>query len=310
MRLVFSIHSSQSPVVRGRIGGMLYALKAIGSRKWHYFRRVISSGECPFRPKYFIYLSLCQPKASLNKNAMRNLLLSVFLSLFVFPLQAQEAADEKVRNNELGLMATDLINGGYLLSYERAIGKHIGLRLGFGYKGREGLVNLSGIDRPQLKTNDLTYSGLKLVPEFRYYLNEKDQGMARGFYFGAYVKFVNYSSDLVGTFIDSQGESFDIAYDGKINVLSTGLLVGYKLQVSSRFGIDFLIAGPGAGNYNFKLDNRIPPPDEFYDVLNEALENYSIFDLINADFEFRDNKLRQQTMLPVFRYGIALTYAF
>jgi hypothetical protein len=45
-------------------------------------------------------------------------------------------------------------------------------------------------------------------------------------------------------------------------------------------------------------------------VLNEALEKYSIFDLINADFKFEDNKLRQQTMLPVFRYGIGVTYSF
>lgn len=241
---------------------------------------------------------------------MRNLFLLALIFVPLVSLMAQQTADEKVRNNEIGLMATDIINGSYLLSYERAFGKHIGLRLGFGYKGKEGLVNLSGIDRPQLKTNDLTYSGLKLTPEFRYYLSEKENGMTKGFYFGAYLRYVNYSSDLLGTFIDSQGVSYEIAYDGKINVLSAGLMVGYKLQVSKRFGIDFLIAGPGAGNYTFKLDNRIPPPDEFYEVLNDALENYSIFDLINADFEFKDNKLRQQTMLPVFRYGIGLTYSF
>lgn len=241
---------------------------------------------------------------------MRNFFLTVVFCSLLLPLTAQQAPDEKIRNNEIGLMATDMINGSYQLSYERALGRHIGLRLGFGYKGKEGLVNLSGIDRPQLKTSDLTYSGLKLAPEFRYYLSEKENGMTKGFYFGAYLRYVNYRSDLEGTFIDSQGESYQIAYDGKINVLSAGLMVGYKLQVSKRFGIDFLIAGPGAGNYTFKLENRIPPPDEFYDVLNEALENYSIFDLINADFEFKDNKLRQQTMLPVFRYGIGVTYAF
>lgn len=134
--------------------------------------------------------------------------------------------------------------------------------------------------------------------------------MTKGFYFGAYLKIMSYRSDLVGTFIDSQGVSYDVAYDGKINIFSAGLMVGYKLQVSERFGIDFLIAGPGAGNYNFKLDNRIPPPDEFYDILNEALENYSIFDLINADFKFKDNKLRQQTLLPAFRYGVGVTYSF
>lgn len=111
------------------------------------------------------------------------------------------------------------------------------MRLGFGYKGKQGLVGLSGIDRPQLKTNDLTYSGLKLTPEFRYYLKEKENGMTTGFYFGAYLKYVNYKSDLVGTFINDQGESFDVAYDGKINVISAGLMVGYKLQVSKRLAL-------------------------------------------------------------------------
>ncbi|MCJ7468434.1 MAG: DUF3575 domain-containing protein [Maribacter sp.] len=238
----------------------------------------------------------------------------IFLSVFFFfmlipPLKAQQTADEKIRNNEIGFTITDLINGSYLLTYERAFGKHIGVRLATGYKGKQGLINLSGIDQPQLKTNDLTYSGLKIIPEFRYYLSEKENGMAKGFYIGAYMKLVNYRSDLIGTFIDSQDESFDVFYKAKINVLSLGIMVGYKLQVSKRFGIDFLIAGPGTGNYTFKLENVIPPPAEFYDVLNEALKSYSIFDLINADFKFNNNKLKENAQLVAFRYGIGVTYS-
>ncbi len=240
---------------------------------------------------------------------MKYFYLSAIMLCMLAPMQAQQTTDEKIRNNDVGLTATDLINGSYLLTYERAIGKHVGLRMAVGYKGKEGLINLSGIDRPQLKTSDLTYSGLKLIPEFRYYLNEKENGMTRGFYFGAYLRYVSYKSDITGTFINSQGESFVIAYDGKINVFSAGLMVGYKLKVSERFGIDFLIAGPGAGRYGFKLENRIPPPDEFYDELNEALKNHSIFDLINADFKFNDNKLKEDLTLPVFRYGIGVTYS-
>ena len=87
-------------------------------------------------------------------------------------------------------------------------------------------------------------------------------------------------------------------------------MVGYKLKISDRFNIDFLIAGPGASNYKFRLKNIIPPPDEFYDALNEALKKYSIFDLLNADLEFRDNKLNEKILLPEFRYGIKLSYSF
>ncbi|MGB5376691.1 DUF3575 domain-containing protein [Muriicola sp.] len=232
--------------------------------------------------------------------------------LYVLPSAGQdqmEAQDKEVRNR-VGLMVTDLINGAYLLNYERALGKHIGVALNAGYKGDKGLLSLSGLDTDQIKIGDITYSGLKIVPEFRYYLNEKGSGMLTGFYFGAYLKFLQYNSDLGGTFINSAGESFEVLYEGKINVASGGLMVGYKLNLSKRLSIDFLIAGPGAGNYNFKLKNIIPPPDEFYDALNEALKQYSIFDLLNAEFKFTDNRQNTNLLLPEFRYGITLGYSF
>ena len=231
---------------------------------------------------------------------------------YVLPMESQEEtqAPDKEVNNKVGLMATDLITGTYLLNYERALGKHISIALNAGYKGNNGLVVWSGLDTEQLKTGDITYSGTKILPEFRYYLNEKGNTMFTGFYFGAYLKFLGYTSDLGGTFINSAGESFDFLYEGKISVASGGLMVGYKLDISKRLSIDFLIAGPGAGSYNFKLKNIIPPPDEFYDALNAALEKYSILDLLNADFKFTDRRRTANLVLPEFRYGITLGYSF
>jgi hypothetical protein len=87
-------------------------------------------------------------------------------------------------------------------------------------------------------------------------------------------------------------------------------MVGYKLPVGKHFYIDFLIAGPGSGSYKFKLDNRIPPPDGFYDALNDALEDYSFLDFIDSEFKFNDNKLRSNFSALSFRYGISVGYAF
>lgn len=212
--------------------------------------------------------------------------------------------------NKAGFLITDLINGTFAVNYERSLGDHITLGLFAGYKTEDGLISLSGLDTDLLTTGDITYSGTKFVPEFRYYLQKKGTRMNTGFYFGSYLKFVNYTSDITGVFTNSEGASFDIAYDGKISINSIGLMVGYKLDITDRFSVDFLIMGPGASDYSFKLENRIPPPDGFYDALNEALENYSIFDLLNADFEFRDNKLDESIFLPEFRYGITLGYSF
>ena len=114
---------------------------------------------------------------------MRYLYLFLVLFIVIVPATAQDepqVPDKEVKN-KVGLMVTDLINGSTLLSYERALGKHISVGLNAGYKGKEGLISLSGLDTEQLQTGDITYSGAKFIPEFRYYLNEKGIKCSLGF---------------------------------------------------------------------------------------------------------------------------------
>ena len=241
---------------------------------------------------------------------MKALLFSLMLMVFSVSILAQES-ESKTHKNQINLELTDLPTAFFAFGYERVIGKHLSVDLGIGFKSNDGLIKFSGIDTDRIKSSDLTYSGYKVIPELRYYLNESINGaMLSGFYFGAYLKYSGFKSDLDGVYIDSQDVLHDFKYKGTISVTSIGLMVGYKLPVAKRFYIDFLIAGPGSGSYIFKLDNVIPPPDEFYDDLNKALENYSVLDLINSDFQFRDNKLRSRFDALSFRYGISLGYAF
>lgn len=240
---------------------------------------------------------------------MKTYLATVLLLLALIPVSGQEQTDALLRNNEAKFMFTDAINGSILLGYERAFGKHIGVNLLVGYKGKNGLLRLSGLDTDLIKTDDLTYSGTRIIPEFRYYLKERTSGMANGFYFGAYLSFNFYQSDFKGIYTNENG-SFDFLYDAKVNTTSLGLMIGYKLPLGKRFSLDFLIAGPGAGSYRAKLSEVVPAPDEFWFDLNEALELYSLADLINADFEFTPSNRRDSLLLPSFRYGITLGYSF
>jgi hypothetical protein len=224
---------------------------------------------------------------------------------------AQEDMGMKQQKNEIGLQLSDMPTAFFSFNYERVIGKHISVQLGLGFKSEDGLIKFSGINSNRIKTNDITYFGYKLIPEFKYYLHEStNSAILSGFYFGAYLKYSDFGSDLEGTYIDSEDVSHFFKYKGDITVTSIGLMIGYKLPVSKHFYLDFLIAGPGSGSYNFKLKNIIPPPDEFYDDLNEALKKYSILDLINADFKFNNNRLRSAFSTISFRYGISLGYAF
>lgn len=243
---------------------------------------------------------------------MKNIATLIIVSILSFPMFGQDDVEvNQHQKNQINFYATDVINGLYSFSYERTIGKHITANLGFGLKTKEGLINFSGIDTNQFKSNDLFYEGYKIVPEIRYYLNESENGaMISGFYFGAYLKYSAYTSELKGTFIDSEDVSYNIAYEANINVTSIGLMVGYKLPIGKHFFVDFLIAGPGSGSYNFKLKTKETPPDEFYDVINEALDNYTIFDLINSDFRFKENNLKSKFSVVSFRYGISVGYSF
>jgi hypothetical protein len=242
---------------------------------------------------------------------MKKLALFILISLFSLLLVAQEDTDLKQQKNQIDLDITDLPTAFFSFSYERVIGKHISVGLGVGFKSEDGLIQFSGIATDRIQTNDIKYSGYKLIPEFRYYMNESVNGaMLSGFYVGAYLKYSDFNSDLVGTYVDSEAVSHLFEYEAEITVTSIGLMVGYKLPLSKHFSIDFLIAGPGSGGYNFELNNSIPPPDEFYDDLNNALDEYSVLDLINADFGFNNNKLRSKFSAISFRYGISVGYSF
>lgn len=238
---------------------------------------------------------------------VKHLIISLLTVFIVQGLQAQEY------KNEVGFELLGLVNADAQFTYERAMWQHISLGLGFGLKSEEGLVKLSGLDNELIETNDLTYSGFKIVPQVKYYLKDITNGDMTGFYFGAFLKLQRYNTDLLGTYTNLSDEQFPVDFDGQFSITSFGFLVGYKLRLSSRFNLDFLIAGPGFARHNYKLTNREPLPDEFYDDLNDALNDYSFLDFLGVDFDFRPGTTgtrESKFSLPAFRYAFTLSYAF
>lgn len=241
---------------------------------------------------------------------MKKLTIIIFFLFAIVNIHGQDIDNENLNKNELAIEVSDFLDGAIQLRYERLLGEHMSVSLGVGYKGDNGLFNLSGLDTEKIKTSDITYSGLKLIPEVRYYLNKNGQYGINGFYFGAYLKYSNFQSDLNGTYINDALEPFQIEFDADIKVTSIGFMVGYKLPISKKFTIDFLIAGPGTGSYKFSFINKRDLPDEFYEDFNEALDNYSLFDLLDGDFKFEAIDKNSKFNLLSFRYGISFGYSF
>lgn len=237
---------------------------------------------------------------------------TALLLIICFTVYGQDLdSNHKNRANEIGFELVGLIDGQTMLTYERSFGSHWSGLIGFGAIAEEGLVNISGIDEERLKTGDINYSGYKILLEGRYYINKFFNKRAIGFYVGFYAKFSGYNSDITGEYMSSEGVDYNFLFDAELNVRSIGFMAGYKLALGKRFAIDFLIAGPGSGNYNFSFQNKSDElPDEFYDDFNEALENYSIFDLIDSDFSFNRNKRNSVFNTFSFRYAMSIKFNF
>ncbi len=247
----------------------------------------------------------------MKKSSILSLIISLLIPVFGMGNNLKkERTDSIKRYNEIGLVVTDLVDASYQFRYERKVSSHFSVGLGSAFKSDQGLVKISGIDKERLKTGDITYSGFKLIPDVRYYLNKTQQFELDGFYFGAYMKYFNFRSDPTGTYFTRDGTEYDLDFDARINVISTGLMLGYKLAVSKRFNIDFMILGPGTSNHSYKLKNNKPVPDEFYDDLNEALKNFSLYDLVNSDFKFRLKDAKTSFSTLSFRYGLTVGYTF
>lgn len=243
---------------------------------------------------------------------MKNFVLvfCILACLFCNSISAQNDSEKIETKNEIGIELTGILDGQYQVFYERSLNEHWSVGLGVGGKTESGLVNVSGIDSPSIKTGDINYSGFKVIGEGRYYLSGPERGNMTGFYFGAYAKHSNFKSDIGGTYIDDNSVVFEVDLTSDFSITSVGFMVGYKLPVWKQFNIDFLIAGPGAGLFNFEITNNKTLPDSFFVDLNEALENFNLFDYVGEDFDFGVNDSKASFTAPSFRYAIKVNYAF
>lgn len=242
---------------------------------------------------------------------MRPITIIIILIFTQLSFAQKENNSDQRRSNEIGIEFLGLVDAQTLITFEKSIGKHFSGLIGIGIKENNGLFNVSGINDAQFSTDDINYSGYKGLLEGRYYLSEHTNGRALGFYLGLYIKYSNFNSKLMGNYTNTQDEDYNINFDIQTNVTSIGLMAGYKLFLNKRFAIDFLIVGPGSGNYNFQIQNKSDNlPDEFYSDFNDVLGDLDILDLIDGRFKFDKNKRRTSFNSISFRYAMSLKFNF
>lgn len=247
---------------------------------------------------------------------IRKTLLLVFVTLITFCGIAQETDSVKIikdkpeRLNEISWVLTDIIDGSYMLRYERSLNQSFSVGFSFGYKGEDGLIKISGIDGEKIKTGGITYSGIKMLTEFRYYIKKTKLDALSGFYVGTYFKMAEYNSDLFGKYFDINDKTYGIDIGADVQILSLGTTVGYKFAFNDRLHLDLIFAGPGFGWHKYEVNSRLDLPDSFYENLSNELNKYSIFELVPADFDFNFRRSKTEFKTVSFRYGISIGFTF
>ena len=246
----------------------------------------------------------------MHKNTF--LILLCILSCKALNAQNDEQLDYK--NNILFNPLSAILFSNFEFQYERSISNQSTLSLAIGLSPSSGLIRINGFDSPSIMTSDFEFEGIRIMPEYRWYFQNRTNKRT-GLYLGGYYRFKDIGNNITGTYTSSStGTSSAIQVDVDLTSHTVGALLGYKVMVGQHFFFDITIAGPGYSSVELIIREEEPLPDEFYaDVANEIVENFNILaDFIdNIEIEVtRSNSGEGRIGLPALRYGFRIGYAF
>lgn len=226
------------------------------------------------------------------------IILSVLLSIHV-----------DAQNNYVGTDPFLPLFGTVSVNYERAILPRMSMGIGYGQKLSSGILEISGIDKQRLKTDDISFQGIRIVPEFRWYLSKSDQGLT-GFYVGLYYKYQTNSCNFASTYKPDSAAATDVDVDLDIRTHSAGFEVGYKLLIRKMFYADFLIAGIGLAKSELNAEAQSEVPNGYFDDLSAEIKRFFVLKGFRPDVLNQNNKVQADFTLPSLRYGVKLGVRF
>jgi hypothetical protein len=193
--------------------------------------------------------------------------------------------------------------------YERAVLSRGSLVMGIGNKFNSGILEISGFNTNQLQTNDLSFHGIRLLPEARYYLSHDDQGLT-GFYIGLYYKYQTNKSEISGFYSPDSGGAAYVALDLSVRTHGFGAEIGYKLFVYRKLCLDFIISGLGLAYSSMYIEERTDVSEECFSELSKEIKQAFLLKGITPDLLVTQQSLKSNFTLPSLRYGLKIGIGF
>lgn len=196
-------------------------------------------------------------------------------------------------------------------SYERAIKPYQSFSVNAGYfvLPSTGVYDNLNI-KPATKNSGFSISG-----DYRFYFKGRNTRNAPdGLYWGPYASFHHYQFQNSIEITNRPNVEGGLALDGKFNVISAGVQLGYQFVLKKNFTIDLIFMGPSLSMYSGQLklegDLTVDENDEYLKAVRDILLSRFPFlgDLIE-DGTF-DSKGVTSNLGPGLRYMIQIGYRF
>ncbi|WGQ11272.1 DUF3575 domain-containing protein [Pedobacter gandavensis] len=210
----------------------------------------------------------------------------------------------------------------YSFQYERAVGKKISVSLGFRMMPKSHIPfsstfkSLIDDDQTWESIKDFKTGNFAITPEFRYYVG---QSVFRGFYVAPFVRYASYNVavpyNYEATFSNGSGSTTvkdKIDMDGRINTLTTGLLLGAQWKLSKAIYLDWWILGPNYGSASGSISGKKTLNADEQKALREALTDLDDLPVVKTKSTVDGNGAKIDFSGPWagVRSGLSIGYRF
>lgn len=195
------------------------------------------------------------------------LLAIIFLFLFANVSVAQEKYDTLPADYKKNIVKWNMTpyflwgSPNFNFSYERVLQPYRSFSINAGYFVLPNLLGYNSLNF----TNTRKKSGYSFSGDYRlYFKNRNTRNAPDGLYWGPYGSIHHYQFQNDVEVKDSQSVHSSFGLDGKINIMSMGLELGYQFLIKDKFTIDLIFMGPSVSIYSgtLLLDGELTADDE------------------------------------------------
>lgn len=138
------------------------------------------------------------------------------------------------------------------LSYERTYQPYKSFSVNAGYFELPSLTK--GIMDSLQINRSVDKGGFTISADHRWYFKKRNPGEAPdGLYWGVYGSFHHYQFNNVARILESPVISGDLDVRGRLDIISTGVELGYQFIIKEKLSIDLVVVGPSLSLYRTSL---------------------------------------------------------